>query len=275
MKRIIVIIMLFMICISLISCKENKPKETQYINKLEKSIEATKPTSTPKSPSTEAIKPTSTAIPTPTEADTTSLTIIPEKDISREQANAYLNIINDLVTKYGEGAIKSDFDTLITGLGVVRLIDFDNDGNYELYCAFSSHGSCVDTERIYSFNDDTSVLIMERGVSNPGTDVSPCTIFLSGDDKTYIWYQHEICIGSIETVEKNSMVDILTYYDDFWDDINYKLNGEPCTQEELDTAIDNFIKDKDIFQIDYYLPSDTSVITEIDNVIRLLEDKAR
>lgn len=111
-----------------------------------------------------------------------------------------------------------------------------------MYCAFSADGFCVDTERIYSFHDNTAVFIMERDVSNPGTDVSPCTTFLTKGGKTYIWYQHEICTGSIETVEKNSMVVIMTYYDDFWDDINYKLDEKPCTKEELNTAIDNFTR---------------------------------
>lgn len=237
MKRIIVIGMLLLICFSLISCEKNKPPVTQSIIQLPTAMETTKPTSTTKPSPTESNTSTSTTMPTPTEVNIPTLTktpVVTEKHISHEQAEAYLKIINELVTKYGAGVIKSESDYSIIGLGVVRLIDFDNDGNYELYCAFSTDGFCVDTERIYSFHDDTADLIMESGVSNPGTDVSSCTTFLSKDGKTYIWHQYEICTGSIETVEKNSMVVIMTYYDDFWDEINYKLNGKPCTKEELD-----------------------------------------
>lgn len=278
MKRIIVIGMLLLICISLISCDKNKQPVTQSATQLPTVMETTKPTSTTKPSLTETNTPIPTAMPSPTEVNTPTLTktpVVTDKHIIREQANAYLEVINELVTKFGAGAVKVDSDYQITGLGVVRLIDFDNDGNYELYCAFSTDGFCVDTERIYSFHDNTAVLIMEGGVSNPGTDVSPCTTFLSKDGKTYIWHQYEICTGSIETVEKNSMVVIITYYDDFWDEINYKLDGKPCTKVELDTAIDNFTNDKNVNQIDYYYPIDPSVITETDNVIQLLKDKAR
>jgi len=274
MKRIIVIGMLLLICISLISCEKNKPPETLSVTQLPTVIETIKPTSTTNPSPTETNTPILTAIPSPTEVITPALTktpVVTEKHISRVQAKAYLKVTNE----FGAGAVKSDSDYQIIGLGVVRLIDFDNDENYELYCAFSLDGFCVDTERIYSFHDNTAVLVMESSVSNPGTDVSPCTTFLSKDGKTYIWHQYEICTGSIETVEKNSMVVIMTYYDDFWDEINYKLDEKPCTKEELDTAIDNFTNDKNVNQIDYYYPIDHSVITETDNVIQLLKDKAQ
>ena len=272
MKRIIVIGMFLFTCISMISCEKNKPQSVTQLPT------ATIPISTTKPSPTETNTPISTAKPSPSEVNTPTLTKMPvvtEKHISHEQAKAYNKVINELVTEFGAGALNSDSDYQIIGLGVVRLIDFDNDGNCELYCAFSADGFCVDTERIYSFYDNTAVLIMERGVSNPGTDVSPCTTFLTKDGKTYIWYQHEICTGSIETVEKNSMVVIMTYYDDFWEDINYKLNEKPCTKEELNTAIDNFINDKEVNQIDYYYPIDPSVITETDNMIQLLKHEAR
>lgn len=278
MKKIIVIGMLLLICISLISCEKNRPPVTPSVMQLPTAMEPITPIPTTKPSPTEANIPISTAIPSPIGVNTPTLTetpVVMEKHISREQANAYLKVINELVTKFGSGAVNSDSESLITGLGVVRLIDFDNDGNYELYCAFSSDDFCVDTERIYSFHGNSAVLIMESDVSNPGTDVSPCTTFLSKDGKTYIWHQYEISIGSIETVEKNSMVEILTYYDDFWDESSYKLDGKSCTKEELDTAIDNFTHDKNVYQIDYYYSIDPSIITETDNVIQLLKDKAR
>lgn len=277
MKRIILISIFLLFCIGIISCKINKTPVTQSVTELPTVKEKSIPISTPNPSPTETNKPIPTVMPSPTEVDTPSLTITPvetEKYISSEQAKAYLHVISELVTEFGAGTVNSDSDYRIMGLGVVRLIDFDNDGIYELYCGFSSNDYFIDTERIYSFHDNTVDLIMERDVSNPGTDVSPCTTFLTKDGKTYIWYLHEMCTGSIVTIEKNNMVVIMTYHDDFWDNINYKLDEKPCTKEELDMAIDNFIYDKDINRIDYY-PIDPSVIIETDNVIQLLKDKAQ
>lgn len=171
--------------------------------------------------------------------------VLTERVISHEQATAYLDIINELISKYGEGdiVIESDNCYQVKGLGVVRLIDFDNDGTYELYCAYCSKGFTVDTERIYGFRDNNAILIMENRVSNPGTDITPSTTFISKDGKTYIWDQYEMCSGSFLTIEDNTLVEAMAYYDDFWDGTDYELNGKPCTPEELTAAIDNFIKD--------------------------------
>ena len=305
MKKINVIVMLLCISILLISCDKKEtqePSETDLSN-INDTSETTKPTvntmpspteeitpiSTTTPPPTEENTPTTvpspteentpTTVPSPTEDNTPTLTETPdvmEKHISREQAKAYLKVIDDMVNKFGEGKIESDSEKRMIGLGVVRLIDFDNDGNYELYCAFSSEGGYyVDTERIYSFHGNTEDLILERSVSNFGTDVSPCTTLLSKDGKTYIWHQNEMATGSFVTVESNKLVVIMTYHEDLWDKVNYELNEKPCTEDELFGALSGFVMDKDLSTIEYYNSVDPSVITETDNVIQLIKDRAQ
>jgi len=270
--------MLLLICISLISCGKNKPPVTRSATQSPLATQKPIPTSMPSPSQTVTKTPTPTTMPSPTITNTPTLTKTPgvtEKLISQEQAKDYIKVINELVAKFGKGAVKSDGDDQIIGVGVVKLIDFDNDGNYELYCAYCSDGNCVDTERIYGYHDNAATLIKESAVSNPGTDVSPCTTFLTKDGKTYIWYQYELCTGSIETVEKGKMVVIMSYYDDYWNEIDYKLNNKPCTKKKLKTAINNFTNDKNLKQIEYYYKIDPSVITKTNNVIKLLKDKAR
>ena len=54
----------------------------------------------------------------------------------------YLEIINDLIHEYGEGTIASQSDPYpqeaLTGLVVAKLIDFDQDGQPELFCSYRS-----------------------------------------------------------------------------------------------------------------------------------------
>ena len=90
---------------------------------------------------------------------------------------AYRQVIDGLTQQYGEGSISEspiDGQSVMKGLAVVRLLDFDGDGTQELYCAYAKEGSpYANRQEIYQYRDNEAVLIYESSISNEGTDVSP------------------------------------------------------------------------------------------------------
>ena len=133
------------------------------------------------------------------------------------QDEAYLNIISRLTAEYGEGYTDVHdagfiaFDA-VKGAGIVRLVDFDGDGNFELYCAYQKNADWVDTQIIYGFNENgVYVLLEECPVSNPGLSFDPCVIFLEKDGIVYLKDVQRRTNGRYLAVKNGKMTSVLTY----------------------------------------------------------------
>ena len=165
--------------------------------------------------------------------------------LSPQGAKAYLNQITTLQNKYGKAAARTDdgFKGLLTGLSMAKLVDMDGDGTPELYC-----GAGLDGQHMYSYADGKIyALDIPEGVSNFGTDVSPCADFYVGGTKAYLVDGHETMNGfpvRYLTKQGKGIVTALTYTDAIDDDGTNvcSLNGPSITHHELNTALDAFTK---------------------------------
>lgn len=69
-----------------------------------------------------------------------SKAIVNQKSDAQLKAEAYYEIIEKRNEKYGKASVKTENDvTFIDGVGIVRLIDFDGDGNEELLVAYRKY----------------------------------------------------------------------------------------------------------------------------------------
>lgn len=166
--------------------------------------------------------------------------------LSPQGAKAYLNQITTLQNKYGKAAARTDdgFKGLLTGLSMAKLVDMDGDGTPELYC-----GAGLNGQHMYSYADGKIyALDIPEGVSNFGTDVSPCADFYVDDTKAYLVDGHEIMNGfpvKYLTKQGRKIVTALTYTDAIDDDTGNHictLNGESVTYHELSAAQVAFTK---------------------------------
>ena len=166
--------------------------------------------------------------------------------LSPQGAKAYLNQITTLQNKYGKAAARTvdGFKGLLTGLSMAKLVDMDGDGTPELYC-----GAGLDGQHMYSYADGKIyALDIPEGVSNFGTDVSPCADFYVDDTKAYLVDGHEIMNGfpvKYLTKQGRKIVTALTYTDAIDDDTGNHictLNGESVTYHELSAAQVAFTK---------------------------------
>lgn len=92
------------------------------------------------------------------------------------------------ITRYaGKGRISDQSGMAsLTGVSVVRLIDFDGDGRPELYCAFSTDPSVMFSNRqeIIGYEGNGMVKTLYSGeITNNGSDYSPLVWFLEKDDQ--------------------------------------------------------------------------------------------
>ena len=165
--------------------------------------------------------------------------------LTPQGAKAYLDQIVTLQNQYGKAAARTDdgFRGLLTGLSMAKLVDMDGDGTPELYC-----GAGMEGQHMYSYADGKIyALDIPEGVSNFGTDVSPCADFYVGGTKAYLVDGHEVMNGfpvKYLTKQGKEIVTALTYTDAIDDNgANVcTLNGKSVTEHELSAALDAFTK---------------------------------
>ncbi|MBQ8135286.1 MAG: hypothetical protein IJ192_12915 [Clostridia bacterium] len=110
---------------------------------------------------------------------------------------AYLKVVNELISEYGEGNVindksnGSDNNWCLNGLGVVRLIDFDGDGKKELLCVCGKYDSNTFYNytakiKLYSFIDNQVVLVYDSGALFYGADPKYHLEYLQKDGKVLL-----------------------------------------------------------------------------------------
>jgi len=185
----------------------------------------------------------------------------PEEPAGGNWAAAYLGVIDELITRYGEGKIlEGGFygDDCLSGVGIVRLIDFDGDGDYELYCAYSNGETpLINKQVIYGYDGRLVTIMEERDVSNPGTDVSPSVTFLYKYGIVFLVQVNQIVDGKYYALEHGRLLPVFEYYYDFWDETYHSVNGTPVSEDDLMYAISEMeaggVKEHiDFYDIDGY-----------------------
>jgi len=203
----------------------------------------------------------------------------PVQESDRNEADwavAYLNVIDKLIEKYGEGIMKENAfygDSCMSGVGVVRLIDFDGNGTYELYCAYSNGESpLLNKQVIYGYDNGLITLMEERDVSNPGTDVSPSVTFLSKFGKVFLVQVNQIVDGKYYALENGRLQVVFEYYYDFWEEGINSVNGTPVTEDEVMYAISEMEAGGDLEHIDFYGDDEGSEITKTwETIVKIWE----
>jgi len=239
MKKNLLWILVMLVCLSFVACNSNTAA-TDLQEPEESLQEVTKTTPAPEE-SKESLQDVTQTTPAPEESTDTTASMtdsVPEN----AWAEAYLGVVNRLIDQYGEGAIELDdngHSEHMTGVGIVRLIDFDGNGVYELYCAYQNHDyPWVNKQIIYGYDNGLIVLLEECRVSNPGTDICPTTIFLTKDGKVYLVDVDELTDGNYYTLQDGKMVSVFSYYYDWLDGRPAVINGDTVTAEEGAAAIE-------------------------------------
>ena len=172
--------------------------------------------------------------------------------LTPESAAAYKGVIDDLAGRYGSARVSNG---MYLGLACARLIDFDNDGVPELYCAYGHSASGQVRQVLYTYKEGLVQLQIPDTVSNFGTDVSPSTQLYTGDGKAYLVYGNEVINGGevrYLTKQGVQIVPALTYADAQTDEgRSCKLDGRDVTAEELEAALDKLTQGMTAFEYSY------------------------
>ena len=176
----------------------------------------------------------------------------------------YLEIINHLIHEYGEGTIASQSDPYpqeaLTGLVVAKLIDFDQDGQPELFCSYRSMDDAfapIAHQTVYGVkNGSVQILFHEdagsKGGANPGS-----TIQIHNDGTPYI-FRYD-----------GSVVDYLALQDDEFilaHQINYDTSSWDDTQmtsQELSEYLNEFWMNASTPVSVWYLNPDATDFSQI------------
>ena len=239
MKKNLLWILVMLVCLSFVACNSNTAA-TDLQEPEESLPEVTITTPAPEE-SKESLQEVTQTTPAPEESTDTTAAMT-DSASENAWAEAYLGVVNRLIDQYGEGAMATSTSGLgkdLTGVGIVRLIDFDGDGVYELYCAYQVDDCSWSYKQIiYGYDNGLIVLLEECRVSNPGTDVSPTTIFLTKDGKVYLVDEYEITDGNYYTLQDGEMVSVFSYYYNWLDGGPAVINGDTVTEEEGAAAIE-------------------------------------
>jgi len=193
-------------------------------------------------------------------------------EIDATVAKAYYDVVKRLLDEYGECKIIDigweDNAKKFTGLCVVRLIDFDGDGNYELYCVYQNHDRDDITyyQDIYAYSDEKGIFQVMSGfkVSNPATCPSPTVEFLYKEGKTCLVLTNEMTEGDYYTIENSRLVSLLNYVNND-DEGTVTLNGTLLLNyTEWDAALDEFTSgcETESFLLAFDINNDNLAVTQ-------------
>lgn len=181
-----------------------------------------------------------------------------ERPEESDVMQAYLDVIQELTEQYGEGAIGSsglDGQNVMSGLGIVRLLDMNGDGIQELYCAYAQEGAAfINYQQLYQYREGEAVVIFEGAISNNGTDVSPMTELIYKGENVYLADGRPLSLdGTYLRVIQGGTEEAFRFVSGYMsDDEKFYINDEEVTQEEYQAEIDAFLEGATVVDIWYY-----------------------
>ena len=181
-------------------------------------------------------------------------------------ATAYLEAIEELTAEYGEGRVENG---CFAGLVLVQLIDFDGDGQVELYCAGAPGENKRVDAYVYSYDGTSSQFLASIGVGSRNT--MPLSIHKKKDGITYIMVTDGGTQASLFTLKDGAFIetDIIIRYEPFcW-------NDESMTPEALQEKIDSY---ETILYVDYSTPDQydgPNLLADTQKTIESLQELAK
>ncbi len=185
------------------------------------------------------------------------------QDVSSSWEGAYLDIINDLTEQYGAGAV----DTAYTGLVIVKLVDFDQDSQPELFCAYMDSKHYAE-QRVYTYTEDGAQLLLtfQTGFSNY---CSPLTTLLEKDGLYYIKVKdgaQDMYYGM--TDGEFVQTDYIQYGVNTW-------NGESMENSAFRERLDSY---ETVYSVDFEridAGDGPSVLSDTESTIQSLQDAVK
>ena len=180
-------------------------------------------------------------------------------------ASAYLEAIEELTAEYGEGRVENG---CFAGLVLVQLIDFDGDGQVELYCAGAPGENTMVIGYVYSYDGQSIQLLDSRpvGSSNKST---PLSVHKKKDGITYIMMK-DGAQDHLFTLKNGAFIetDMISHTRSCW-------NDESMTPEALQEKIDSY---ETILYIDYSTPDQydgPNLLADTQKTIESLQELAK
>ena len=178
-------------------------------------------------------------------------------------ASAYLEAIEELTAEYGEGRVENG---CFAGLVLVQLIDFDGDGQVELYCAGAPGENTMVIGYVYSYDGQSIQLLDSRpvGSSNKST---PLSVQKKKYGITYIMMT-DGAQDHLFTLKDGAFIrtDMISY--SCW-------NDESMTPEALQEKIDSY---ETILYVDYSTPDQydgPNLLADTQKTIESLQELAK
>lgn len=186
-------------------------------------------------------------------------------DITLEDGmyKAYCEIVRGLVKKYGEGRYSTQMSKYLTGLAVVRLVDFDGDGREELFCAYNGgeYASFANTQEVYRYDNGKAVSIYKGQTDSEG-GVGPYVEYMITEDKAYLLtdaHSEDWELGSWILFNKNDNSVQFSYnynynYENNKRNYVYMIDGKTTTESDYNSRKKAFTDSGTIHKILIYPP---------------------
>ena len=180
-------------------------------------------------------------------------------------ATAYLEAIEELTAEYGEGRVENG---CFAGLVLVQLIDFDGDGQVELYCAGAPGENMMIDGYVYSYEGTSSQFLASIGVGNSNKS-TPLSVHKKKDGITYIMMK-DGAQDHLFTLKNGAFIetDMISHTRSCW-------NDESMTPEALQEKIDSY---ETILYIDYSTPDQydgPNLLADTQKTIESLQELAK
>ena len=180
-------------------------------------------------------------------------------------ASAYLEAIEELTAEYGEGRVENG---CFAGLVLVQLIDFDGDGQVELYCAGAPGENMMIDGYVYSYDGTSSQFLASIGVGNSNKS-TPLSVHKKKDGITYIMMK-DGAQDHLFTLKNGAFIetDMISHTRSCW-------NDESMTPEALQEKIDSY---ETILYIDYSTPDQydgPNLLADTQKTIESLQELAK
>ena len=202
----------------------------------------------------------------PEESSKAEVSSTPEESFQSADAgwaSAYLEAIEELTAEYGEGRVENG---CFAGLVLVQLIDFDGDGQVELYCAGAPGENMMVDGYVYSYDGTSSQFLASIGVGNSNKS-TPLSVHKKKDGITYIMMK-DGAQDHLFTLKDGAFIrtDMISY--SCW-------NDESMTPEALQEKIDSY---ETILYVDYSTPDQydgPNLLADTQKTIESLQELAK